>query len=77
MLPKQRSKSNLRILEMLREKGAPSLSPFPGEQGFETEDLDLDQMGDILLAKGQPEQSKKKKKRDQTREESAPIPESE
>lgn len=69
MIPSQKNKMNLKILEMLRDKGAPAVTPFPGEQGFEAEDLDLDQMGDVLVAKGGPaagpedEKSKKKKKK--------------
>jgi hypothetical protein len=27
------------------------MSPFPGEQDFETTDLDLDALGDVLIAK--------------------------
>lgn len=53
---------NLKILEMLRNKGAPSLSPFPGEQGFESEDMDEDQLGDVVRG-AQPELSPEKKKR--------------
>lgn len=56
---------------MLRDKGAPSMTPFPGEQDFEATDVDLDQMGDVLLANNtgiekpklpMPEAKKKKKK---------------
>lgn len=71
MIPKEKSKMNLKILSMLRDKGAPALTPFPGEQGFESSDIDLDEMGDVLLAKGKPEpraeeeKPKKKKKKPQ------------
>lgn len=71
MIPKEKSRMNLKILDMLRSKGAPAVSPFPGEQDFESMDVDLDQMGDVLLAKGKPEpkateeQPKKKKKKPQ------------
>lgn len=54
MLPDQKNKMNLRIIEMLRSKGAPAASPFPGEQDFESTDHDLDEMGDVLIA-GRPE----------------------
>lgn len=50
MLKEQKNKMNMKILEMLRNKGAPSLSPFPGEQEFESEDLDLDNIGDVTIA---------------------------
>jgi|NOAtaT_6_FD_contig_21_1612294_length_480_multi_3_in_0_out_0_1 hypothetical protein len=50
MMKKDRDKMNLRILGMLRQRGAPSLTPFPGEQGFESEDVDLDQTGDVVAA---------------------------
>lgn len=65
MLEKQKNRMNLKILGMLREKGAPTLTPFPGEQGFESTDLDLDQMGDVLVAGSKPEElpNKKKKKK--------------
>lgn len=50
MIPKEKNKMNLKILGMLRDKGAPALTPFPGEQGFESNDLDLDRMGDVLVS---------------------------
>ena len=50
MMRKQRDKMNLKILGMLRQKGAPALTPFPGEQGFESEDIDVDGTGDIVTA---------------------------
>lgn len=52
---------NLKILEMLRNKGAP-ISPFPGEQGFEAEGIDEDQFGDVVRG-AQPELSPEKKKK--------------
>lgn len=67
MLPNQKSKMNMKILEMLRDKGAPQLSPFPGEQDFETTDLDLDQMGDVLVSgptsQEKPEELKKRRRK--------------
>lgn len=65
MLKEQKNKMNLKILEMLRNKGAP-LSPFPGEQGFEMEGQDEDQYGDIVRGRQpelSPEKLKKKKRR--------------
>jgi hypothetical protein len=65
MLKKNRDKMNLKILGMLRQKGAPSLTPFPGEQGFESEDVDDSQYGDVVRGRTEeliPEVKKKKKK---------------
>ena len=56
MTPDQKNKMNLRILSMLRDKGAPALSPFPGEQAFEAEDVDLDSMGDAVQKPMLPEE---------------------
>ena len=69
MLKKDKNKMNLKILGMLREKGAPALTPFPGEQDFETTDTDLDELGDVLVAgnvdekKAEQERRKKRKNR--------------
>jgi hypothetical protein len=62
MLREQKNRMNLKILQMLRNKGAPELSPFPGEQGFESEGMDEDQFGDVVRG-GQPELSPEKLKR--------------
>lgn len=65
MLKEQKNKMNLRILEMLRDKGAPGLSPFPGEQDFESTDMDEDQFGNIVRGRSEelsPEKKKKKKR---------------
>ena len=68
---------NLKILEMLRSKGAPSLTPFPGEQGFESEGMDEDQFGDVVRG-AQPELSpeKLKRKKRKSPEEFVPAEES-
>lgn len=50
MLSSLQKKANLKILEKLRDKGAPSLSPFPGEQDAVVEDVDLDPMGTTLAS---------------------------
>jgi hypothetical protein len=67
MLKKDRDKTNLKILSMLREKGAPSLTPFPGEQDFQSKDLDLDQMGDVLISgptsEEKPEELRKRRRK--------------
>lgn len=89
MLPKDKNKMNLQILQMLRDKGAPALTPFPGEQDFETSDMDLDQMGDVLIAGNKPmpeekkaisdrlrERDRKKKKRQESPEDFVPADES-
>lgn len=59
MLPKEKNKMNLNILQMLRSRGMPDATPFPGEQGFQSTDQDLDQMGNVLIAGGQPIPPKK------------------
>lgn len=68
MIPKQKSRLNLRILNMLREKGAPSMSPFPGDQGFQSEDMDEDQYGDTIRGKSEELVPSKKKKKKQPEE---------
>lgn len=65
MMKKNRDRMNLKILEMLRSKGAPAMSPFPGEQDFESEDVDDSQYGDVVRGKTEdliPEVKKKRKK---------------
>lgn len=65
MMKKNRDRMNLKILEMLRSKGAPAISPFPGEQDFESEDVDDSQYGDVVRGKTEdliPEVKKKRKK---------------
>lgn len=69
MIPKQKSKLNLRILNMLREKGAPSMSPFPGGQGFQSEDMDEDQYGEVVRGKSEELVPSKKKKKKQPEDE--------
>lgn len=73
MIPKQKSKLNLRILSMLREKGAPSMSPFPGEQGFQSEDMDEDQYGNTVRGKSEELVPSKKKKKKQPEEDFEPA----
>lgn len=77
MITKEKNRMNLKILEMLRNKGAPALSPFPGEQGFEAEGMDEDQFGDIVRG-AQPELSpeKLKRKKRKSPEEFVPAEES-
>lgn len=48
---------------MLRDKGAPALTPFPGEQGFESADMDLDQFGTVLQSGSGLSATQKKKKK--------------
>ena len=52
---------------MLRDKGAPSMTPFPGEQDFQSTDVDLDQMGDVVLSgptsEEKPEELRKRKRK--------------
>ena len=59
---------NLNILQMLRDRGMPDATPFPGEQGFQTTDQDLDEMGNILIAGTQPIPKQKKPISDRFRE---------
>ena len=71
MLREQKNKMNLKILEMLRNKGAPSLSPFPGEQDFESLDMDEDQFGDVIRGRQEelsPEERKKKKRKPEAKD---------
>ena len=59
MLPSQKNKATISILEKLRQSGAPAISPFPGEQEEEMEGQDLDLMGS--LTSGVPEELRRKK----------------
>lgn len=63
MLRKDRNKMNLNILEMLRDRGVPAATPFPGEQEFESSDVDLDQVGDVVASPAIESPEKRKKKR--------------
>lgn len=50
MLPKEKSKKTLDILNMLREKGAPAASPFPGEQDAAGSTVDTGADGVVTAA---------------------------
>ena len=63
MTPTKRGKMTLEILGKLREKGAPTLSPFPGEQAFESQDEDISPDGSIVGGEISPELLRKKKKK--------------
>ena len=67
MLPNQKNKTNLKILGMLRERGAPQMTPFPGEQDFQSTDLDLDEIGDVLVSgptsQEKPEELKRRRRK--------------
>lgn len=69
MLREQKNKMNLKILEMLRSKGAPGISPFPGEQEFESLDMDEDQFGDVVRGRQEELSPEKKKKKKRAQEE--------
>jgi len=76
MLREQKNKMNLKILEMLRSKGAPGISPFPGEQDFESLDMDEDQFGDVVRGRQEELSPEKKKKKKRSPEEFVPAEES-
>jgi len=50
MLPKEKNKKTLDILNMLREKGAPTASPFPGEQDATGTTVDTGEDGVVMAA---------------------------
>ena len=50
MLPEEKNKKTLSILNMMRSRGVPAqeVSPFPGEQESATEDLDDGAAGEVV-----------------------------
>lgn len=74
MTPTKRGKMTLEILGKLREKGAPSFSPFPGEQSFESQGEDISPDGSIVGGEIPPELLRKKKKPVLNEEDQPAIP---
>ena len=50
MLPQEKNKKTLGILNMLRDKGAPAASPFPGEQDAAGSTVDTGEEGVVTAA---------------------------
>jgi hypothetical protein len=52
MLPAEKNKKTLDILNIMRTRGVPSnvVSPFPGEQKPGSEDVDIGMSGDIIAS---------------------------
>lgn len=50
MLPQEKNKKTMGILNMLRDKGAPAASPFPGEQDAAGSTVDTGEDGVVTAA---------------------------